>query len=316
MAEEPIIDIDGVVKDYDSTRAVDHLDLTIRKGEIFGLLGPNGAGKTTIILTLLGLSEPTRGTIKVKGFNATSEPINVKRITGYLPDKVGFSDNRTGKENLVYTALLNGMTRIEASHSANELLQTVGLEEAKDQKTKTYSKGMIQRLGVADVLIKDPEIVILDEPTAGIDPKGINQFLELIRTLSKDKGITVLLCSHLLHQVQQICDRVGVLVEGQLLALGKIHELADKLFQDDHTSITAEIQPVTDQLIVDLQQIEQISDVNRENGFITMKGPKKAAPLISRKVSEHKASLYGLSCREYGLDDIYQHYFEGGAIDD
>jgi ABC-2 type transport system ATP-binding protein len=314
MQTSSIIEIKGLVKDYDSTRAVDHLDLAINEGEIFGLLGPNGAGKTTIILTLLGLSEPTEGTVTVKNYDAITQPINVKHITGYLPDHVGFSDHKTGKENLIYTALLNGISKDKAADSAEELLKIVGLAKVKHQKTKTYSRGMIQRLGVADVLIKEPEIVVLDEPTIGIDPLGINEFLELIRHLSKENGITVLLSSHLLHQVQKICDRVGILVDGKLLGLGNIYDLADELFHSQTTSITAEIQPVTDQLIHDLKQIDLISEVRIENDLIIMEGPKKAAPLITKKVEMNNASLFRLSCKEYGLDDIYQHYFEGGDM--
>ncbi len=314
MANQPVIEIENLVKDYETTRAVDHLDLTIEKGEVFGLLGPNGAGKTTIILTLLGLSEPTSGTVTVQDYNATTEPINVKRITGYLPDQVGFSDNRTGMENLIYTALLNGIARERATESAKELLVTVGLKNAMHQMTKTYSKGMIQRLGLADVLIKEPEIVVLDEPTIGIDPKGINDFLELIRNLSKEKDITVLLSSHLLHQVQKICDRVGLLVDGKLLALGNIYELADKLFGDKDTFITAEVNPVTDRLLNDLKNVQTISEVQHKDGLIVMKAPRDAAPVISKRIARHNANLYRLSSKEYGLDDIYQYYFEGGAV--
>lgn len=308
----PIIEIKDLVKDYGTTRAVDRLNLTINKGEIFGLLGPNGAGKTTIILTLLGLSEPTSGSVTVNGYNATSEPLKVKRITGYLPDDVGFSDNSTGLESLVYTAMLNGIPRERATASAGELLDIVGLEEAGNKKTKTYSKGMIQRLGLADVLIKEPEIMVLDEPTIGIDPKGISDFLDIIRNLSKEKGITVLLSSHLLHQVQKICDRVGILVDGQLQAEGNIHELAKELFDGRDTSIMAELTPVTDEFIHALTQEEHIKEVTRSENVIVVKGTKDAAPLISRKAVQSGGKLYRLSYKEYGLDEIYQHFFEGG----
>ncbi|MFH5831302.1 ABC transporter ATP-binding protein [Halalkalibaculum sp. DA3122] len=313
--EHPIITLRDLVKDYGETRAVDHLDLQIREGEIFGLLGPNGAGKTTIILSMLGLTEPTGGSVSIRGFDATSEPLKVKRITGYLPDEVGFSDNSTGVESLVYTAMLNGIPRPKAESEARQLLQMVGLEEAGDQKTKTYSKGMIQRLGLADVLIKDPEIMILDEPTIGIDPKGINEFLQMIRRLSKEKGITVLLSSHLLHQVQKICDRVGILVEGRLLALGDIHELADELFGDAESTIRAEVSPLSDPLIRSLQELEKVSHVQANGRELIIQAPKETAPLISNHIVEQGARLFRLSYKEYGLDEIYQHYFEGGTID-
>ena len=308
-----MIEIKDLVKDYDSTRAVDHLNLTIGKGEIFGLLGPNGAGKTTIILTLLGLSEPTSGSVTVNGWNATSEPIRVKKITGYLPDDVGFSENSTGLQSLVYTAMLNGIPREKAIESARELLEIVGLQDAADQKTKTYSKGMTQRLGLADVLIKEPQIMILDEPTIGIDPRGIHDFLDLIRKLSKEKGMTVLLSSHLLHQVQKICDRVGILVSGKLLAEGNVHDLADKLFGARETSFTVVADPVTDELIHKLQELPSVTDVKKNGTGIIVTGSKVAAPHISQTVVQSGAKLYRISGKEYGLDDIYQHYFEGGV---
>ncbi len=307
-----IIEVNDLIKDYDETRAVDHLNLILKKGEIFGLLGPNGAGKTTIILSLLGLTEPTSGSAVVNGFNATSEPLKVKRITGYLPDDVGFSGNRTGLESLIYTALLNGVPRKQAAESARSLLKTVGLTDARDQKTKTYSKGMIQRLGLADVLIKEPEIMVLDEPTIGIDPKGINNFLDLIRNLSKEKGITVLLCSHLLHQVQKICDRVGILVDGKLQALGNIDMLADDLFDDKNITIKAELSSIPDALVQALQQEKCIKEINSNEHEMIVKGTKEAAPLISKKIVHNGEDLYQLSYKTYGLDDIYQQFFDGG----
>ncbi|HKK46418.1 MAG TPA: ABC transporter ATP-binding protein [Balneolaceae bacterium] len=311
----PIIQINSLVKRYGKNTAVDHLDLEIGKGEIFGLLGPNGAGKTTIILTMLGLSEPTSGTVTVKGHNSTSEPIKVKKFTGYLPDDVGFSGNSTGLENLVYTAMLNGIPRQEATDSAEELLDLVGLHEAGHKKTKTYSKGMTQRLGLADVLIKEPEIMVLDEPTIGIDPKGINEFLDLIRNLSKEKDITVLLSSHLLHQVQKICDRVGILVKGKLLAEGNVGDLAKELFGDKETSITAEVSPITDNLVQALSRQEAITEIRQNGEVINMKGSREIAPVISQTIVQNNAKLYRLSYKEYGLDEIYQHYFEGGTSD-
>jgi ABC-2 type transport system ATP-binding protein len=310
---EPMIVIKDLVKEYETIRAVDHLNLTIEKGEVFGLLGPNGAGKTTIILTLLGLSEPTSGSVMVNGWNATSEPIMVKRITGYLPDNVGFSENSTAVQSLVYTARLNGVPEKKAEESARELLEIVGLKDAADQKTRTFSKGMTQRLGLADVLIKEPEIMILDEPTIGIDPKGIHDFLELIRKLSKEKGITVLLSSHLLHQVQKICDRVGVLVGGRLLAHGNVNELADKLFGTGETSFTVEADPITDELIRKLEKGPSVTAVKKNRSRVIITGNKDAAPFISQTVVQSGAKLSRLSGKEYGLDEIYQHYFEGGT---
>src|SRR5690606_10026796 len=198
---DPIIALTNLTKRYGKLVAVDKLNLTIHKGEIFGLLGPNGAGKTTSILMMLGLTEPCEGTAYVCGYNATRQPIDVKKKVGYLPDSVGFYDNLSGLDNLVFIGKINGLAEKEARETAVRLLETVGLTQDMHKKTGAYSRGMKQRLGLADVLIKNPEVIILDEPTLGIDPSGVQAFLTLIKQLSHQQGLTVLLSSHHLHHV-------------------------------------------------------------------------------------------------------------------
>src|SRR5690606_16906022 len=217
--------------------AVDHLTLGIYPGEIFGLLGPNGAGKTTTILMMLGLTEPTSGSVKVSGIDSTRNPMQVKRKVGYMPDDIGFYEDRTALDNLIYTARLNRIPEAEARERARLMLERVGLTDAAGKKVGAFSRGMRQRLGLADVLIKKPEVIILDEPTLGIDPEGVRELLELIRRLSREEGITVLISSHHLHQMQQICDRVGLFVRGKLLAEGDIASLAQKLFVEEFITI-------------------------------------------------------------------------------
>ncbi|MGV8095090.1 MAG: ABC transporter ATP-binding protein [Mangrovibacterium sp.] len=235
-----IIELVDLTKKYRSFTAVDHINLAVRKGEIFGLLGPNGAGKSTTILMMLGLTEPTEGSAKVCGIDPTRHPIEVKKRVGYLPEDVGFYDDRNGLDNLVYTAMLNGISEAQARIKAFELLKRVGLdEEAWTKKTGKYSRGMRQRLGLADVLIKSPEVIILDEPTSGIDPQGVRAFLELIVELRDEQGLTVLFSSHNLHQVQQVCDRVGVFKEGKLLAQGDIASLSEQSFGDKQHGLEA-----------------------------------------------------------------------------
>lgn len=214
----PVIELTGLTKKYGDFTAVNNLNLTIHKGEIFGLLGPNGAGKSTTILMLLGLTEPTSGVVNVCSINSTTQPIEVKKRVGYLPEDVGFYEDMTGPENLAYTARLNGCSYKEAYEKATILMERVGLAEQMEKKTGKYSRGMRQRLGLADVLIKNPEVIILDEPTSGIDPAGVREFIELIRKLSREDGLTVLFSSHHLSQVEQVCDRVGIFSKGTLLA--------------------------------------------------------------------------------------------------
>ena len=311
MKGDSIIQIKGLVKEYGANRAVDNLNLDIYEGEVFGLLGPNGAGKTTVILSLLGLTEPTDGQILVNGLNATTEPLEVKKITSYLPDEVGFYGNYTGIENLIYTARLNNIPAHVALEEAESLIQLVGLSHAGSKKTETYSKGMIQRLGLADVLIKKPDIMILDEPTIGIDPKGITDFLELIRNLSKEKGITVLLSSHLLHQVQKICDRVGILIEGSLAALGTIDELAANLYDANISPIKVRFSPYSDKIMQSISDMDEVVSVEASGDQLIINAPKEYAPKLAEKIVGSGYALHSLETEKFGLDDIYSHYFEG-----
>jgi ABC-2 type transport system ATP-binding protein len=207
---------------------VDALDLDVRAGEIFGLLGQNGAGKTTTILMLLGLTEPTSGVARVVGLDPARHPLAVKRRVGYLPDAVGFYGELTGRQNLRYTARLNGIPGAEAERRIDEVLEQVGLVDRADTRTDTYSRGMLQRLGIADALLKDPAVLILDEPTTAIDPIGVVEVLDLLRALAHERGIAVLLSSHLLNQVQSTCDRIGIFAAGRLIGVGTVDELATR----------------------------------------------------------------------------------------
>ena len=216
----------GLTKRYDDLVAVDHLDLDIHAGEIFGLLGQNGAGKTTTILMLLGLTEPTSGAARVVGLDPSRGPLQVKRRVGYMPDSVGFYGDLTGRENLRYTARFNRVPADLTETTIDEVLEQVGLTGRADDKTDTYSRGMLQRLGIADALVKDPDVLILDEPTTAIDPLGVTEVLELLRRLVRERGMAVLLSSHLLNQVQTVCDRIGIFAAGKLIGQGTMEQLA------------------------------------------------------------------------------------------
>ena len=222
-----------LTKKYGELTAVNRLDLEVRRGEIFGLLGQNGAGKTTTILMLLGLTEPTEGEARVVGLDPARYPREVKRRVGYLPDAVGFYDDMSGRANLRYTASLNGLNGKAAEQAIDEVLRQVGLPDRGSDKVRTYSRGMRQRLGIADALVKDPDILILDEPTTAIDPIGVQEILELLQSLSRDNGLTILLSSHLLSQVQSVCDRVGIFAAGRLIGQGTVQELAARFMQDE-----------------------------------------------------------------------------------
>lgn len=223
-----VIEAQGLTKRYGKVVAVEGLNLAIEAGEVYGLLGPNGSGKTTTILMLLGLTEPSAGTVRVLGFDPAREPLSLKRQVGYLPDSVGFYGEMTAWENLAYIARLNGLPKAEAERRMGRVLERMGLAEVADRPVSAFSRGMRQRLGLAEVLLKEPKVVILDEPTLGLDPEAAQEFLGMIRGL-KAEGITVLLSSHLLHQVQAICDRVGLFHKGRLVLEGRVEELAQRV---------------------------------------------------------------------------------------
>lgn len=314
--ENPIIQLNGLSKHYGTKKAVENLSLKINKGEIFGLLGPNGAGKTTTILMMLGLSEPTSGEALVCGINATNNPIAVKRKVGYMPDNVGFYDNMTALENLMYIGRLSGIPEEKIAVKARETMELVGLGDELYKKTGAYSRGMKQRLALADLLIREPEVMILDEPTLGIDPAGIKEFLVLIRQLSRQQGLTVLLSSHHLHQMQQICDRVGIFVEGQLLMEGNIDTLSGNLFGKESYVIHVTVrEPLANApaLQQELQQLEHINKVATSEYGVELSCSQDITPDIVRFFVHKGLNVTGVQKKEYGLDEIYQRFFENNA---
>ena len=311
--ENPIIQLDGLTKLYGSVKAVDDLHLEIGKGEVFGLLGPNGAGKTTTILMMLGLAEPSAGTAFVCGVNATSHPIDVKRKVGYMPDSVGFYDNMTALENLMYISRLNGIPEGETEMRARETMELVGLADEMDKKAGAYSRGMKQRLGLADVLIREPEVIILDEPTLGIDPSGVKEFLSFIRRLSREQGLTVLLSSHHLHQVQQVCDRVGIFVEGKLLVEGNIETLSRNLFGEELFTVVVTVKeslPPSWEPLKELQQYSAIQNISISEKTVEFSCKQDLTPDIVRFFVQKDLNVMGVQKKEFGLDEIYQRYFE------
>ena len=311
--ENPIIQLDGLTKLYGSVKAVDDLHLEIGKGEVFGLLGPNGAGKTTTILMMLGLAEPSAGTAFVCGVNATSHPIDVKRKVGYMPDSVGFYDNITAHENKMYISRLNGIPEGETEMRARETMELVGLADEMDKKAGAYSRGMKQRLGLADVLIREPEVIILDEPTLGIDPSGVKEFLSFIRRLSREQGLTVLLSSHHLHQVQQVCDRVGIFVEGKLLVEGNIETLSRNLFGEELFTVVVTVKeslPPSWEPLKELQQYSAIQNISISEKTVEFSCKQDLTPDIVRFFVQKDLNVMGVQKKEFGLDEIYQRYFE------
>jgi ABC-2 type transport system ATP-binding protein len=202
--------------------AVKDLSLRIEPGEVYGLLGPNGSGKSTTLKIILGLVSPTGGRTEI--FGRDSRLVESREAVGFLPENPYFYKFLTGAETLRFFGRLCGMTGATLKSRINELLDLVGLNKARDRRLGTYSKGMLQRIGLAQALIHDPRLVVLDEPTAGVDPAGSREIRDLIMDL-KRRGITVLLSSHLLAQAQEICDRIGILADGVLVREGRLQDL-------------------------------------------------------------------------------------------
>ena len=313
-----VLDAQGLTKRYGSFVAVDNLNLRIERGEIFGLLGPNGAGKTTTILMLLGLTEPTSGSVRVLGFDPTRQPLSVKARVGYLPDAVGFYDELTARENLAYIARLNGLPRKEATSRIEEAIARMGLSDVIDKQVRTFSRGMRQRLGVADLLIKRPQLIIMDEPTLGLDPEAARQFLQLIVEL-RDEGITLMLSSHLLHQVQAVCNRVGLFSKGKMDLVGAVPELAQQVLGGGYR-IHVQAQGAgangnggmgdTGELVGALQRVPGVQDVQRtgdDRFLIVGKGDLRAEAAAA--VVNAGGRLYGLDVEAPSLDEIYSQYF-------
>jgi ABC-2 type transport system ATP-binding protein len=302
-----VIEVDGLTKRYDGTAVVKGISFTVARGEIFGLLGPNGAGKTTTILMLLGLSDISGGSARVLGFDPTREPLAVKRRVGYMPDQVGFYDNLSAAENLRYTARLIGLDPVERERAIGSAMMHVGLGDVIDDRVATFSRGMRQRLALAEILIKDAEIAILDEPTSGLDPQATTELLAIIRQL-KQRGVSVLLSSHLLERVQSVCDRVALFSEGNIALIGTVPELGRQVLGGGfRVEVEAEGQGLGDKLaaVPGVQKVEP-AGLNRWR----MLSERDVRPEAAAAIVSSGGRLLRLSVEEPSLEAIYTGYFK------
>jgi ABC-2 type transport system ATP-binding protein len=307
LEADNVIEARGLLKLYGSTRAVDAIDLSIRKGEIFGLLGPNGAGKTTTILMMLGLTETSGGSVDVLGFNPVRQPLEVKRRVGYLPDAVGFYDHLTARENLVYIARLLDIPRRETDRRIMEALSAVQLAEVVDKRVATYSRGMRQRLGIAEIVMKKAEVAILDEPTSGLDPHATFELLEMIRGLKKT-GVAVLLSSHLLDRVQSVCDRVALFNNGKIALMGTVVELANQVLGAGHPIL---IEASGTDVPAALKGIEGVQQVVADGaGIWRVVADRDIRAAAAQRIVGAGGSLTRLAELQPSLEEVYTRYFE------
>ncbi len=263
------VKIKNLVKDFPSAikrkkhRAVDNVSLSIGPGQVYGLIGPNGSGKSTTMKALLGLLAPTSGTCEIFGKNSIK--VDSRKNVGYLPENPYFYKHLTGRETLKFYGKLCGMKKTELNDRIEELLTLTSLTDAAERRLAGYSKGMLQRIGLAQALIQSPRLLILDEPTAGVDPLGSRQIRDLILDL-KSRGITVFLCSHLLEQVQEICDTIGIIHQGKMLKQGRLDELVS--LQDQTEILLKNASPEL------LQKIEALVSSEEKSELISATHPR------------------------------------------
>jgi ABC-2 type transport system ATP-binding protein len=304
---EILIEAKNLVKRYDGATVVKGVSFSVARGEIFGLLGPNGAGKTTTILMLLGLSEISEGEARVVGYDPVREPLSVKRRVGYLPDSVGFYDNLTAADNMRYMARLIGLTPQQREERIKSSLEHVGLTGVADRRVTTFSRGMRQRLGLAEILMKDAQIAILDEPTSGLDPQATVELLEIIRNL-KHHGVSVLLSSHLLERVQSVCDRVALFNEGKIVLIGTVAELGRQVLGGGtYVDIEAQGEGLAERLAT-VPGVRGVETTAPNCFRLLAEGdvrPEAAAAVVNAG-----GRLLRLSVEEPSLEMIYTRYFQ------
>jgi len=297
-----VIETQGLVKHYGPVVAVENLTLTIKAGEVYGLLGPNGSGKTTTILMLLGLTEPTAGEVRVLGFDPWRQALQVKRRVGYLPDSVGFYDELSGRENLHYTAQLNGLSAAEAEKRMDDVLARMGLRDVAARRVGTYSRGMRQRLGLAEILLKQPQVAILDEPTMGLDPEGALEFLDMIRGLKND-GISILLASHLLHQVQAVCDRVGLFHQGRMVREGTVEDLSVQVLGGAYVVRVEVDGPRLETALGQVPGVVRVAFQPPRTYVVESRADIRGA--VAQRVVAAGGTLLGITLERLGLDQVY-----------
>jgi len=306
-----VVEARDLTKRYGAATAVNGISFGVQRGEIFGLLGPNGAGKTTTILMMLGLTDITSGTVRVMDYDPVREPLQVKRLVGYMPDTVGFYDYMTATDNLRYTAALIGIPAAERGPRIMRALERVGLQNVANKRVGTFSRGMRQRLGLAEILMKNVSVAILDEPTSGLDPQATSELLDNIRSL-KSEGVAVLLSSHLLERVQSICDRVALFNRGQIALMGTVPELAKQVLGGGYA---VEVEATGNGLAERLTAVPGVRSVETvAPGRFRLLAEGDVRPQAAAAVVNAGGALTRLSVEDPSLDAIYSRYFQDQGV--
>jgi ABC-2 type transport system ATP-binding protein len=306
-----MIQFDHLSKEYDGVLAVNDLTAEIQSGEIFGLLGPNGAGKSTTILMLIGLIEPTEGRCLIDGVEVARNPIAVKQHIGYMPEDVGFYPSLTAEENLVYFARLFRMERAQYQKRIADLLSLVGLEGVT-KNVSGYSKGMRQRLGIANALLNDPSVIILDEPTANLDPQGVADYRRIIAGVAKE-GKTVFVSSHILSEVSRVCTSIGVLSKGRLIAQGKWEDLSRELHVGNDAGITITVEtrdPMPEFTHADLVSVTYTDD----RKTATLVTHTDISDSVIDACARAGVRLHGIRREGASLEDMFLSYYDNTGV--
>ena len=314
VMSEIVIETSQLVKKYENQTVVDNLDMAVFEGEIFGFLGPNGAGKTTTMKMLLGLVHPTSGTGTVAGHDIVREVLEVRKSCGVLPDPAGFYDNLTARQNLRFYGKLYGLRGKDLESKADATLDLVGLHDAKDKKIGKFSKGMKQRFGVAQAIVHDPPVLMFDEPTAGIDPQGSEDFRTLMRQL-KSRGKTIFLTSHIMPEVEAICDRIGIIVSGRMDICGNVDELVDHYAQRQGYRLKLRIKNIDETTMVrSLKSIDEINAISRFNGSYVIDASIDVSERVSQAISRASGTVMGLESYRPSLNEIFLEVTRPPAI--
>jgi len=305
-----MIQTQELTKHYGDVKAVDHLNLAVYEGEIFGFLGPNGSGKTTTLLMLLGLTVPTSGTAIVGGYDIIKDSKQIRKIAGMLPEGAGYYEDLTANQNLSYICQLNDIPKLEREKRTKDVLEAVDLAKWADTKVEKFSRGMKQRLGIGQVLIKKPKVAFFDEPTIGLDPQGVKDIREMIFRLNKEEDLTVVLSSHLLYEVQQTCQRVGLIREGKLIVADTIENLSNNLEKKGQLAIEFELSEISPDLIREIKQVDGVTSVEQENHKLFVYTEHNIARDVSQTITKHGAIILLMKPREHSLEEVFLKYYK------
>ena len=300
-----VIEMRELSRQFGHVKALNGFSCDVHEGEVFGLLGPNGAGKTTSVRLLNGVLAPTSGQSRVLGFDPVTQGTDLRRRTGVLTETPSLYERLTARDNLTIFGKLYGVKEPILTARVKELLDLFGLAERADDRAGGFSKGMKQRLALARALLHEPELLFLDEPTAGLDPEASRQVMQLIAQLSRQKGRTVLLCTHNLDEAQRLCDRVAVMNKGTLLAAGTLADLSRTLWREAWVDITLR-EPLTNQQIAAVRALREVNDVQVEGETLAVKVTSDdSVPVLIITLAGLGAQMMRVNPRQHTLEEVY-----------